>query len=130
MDDETKVSDRLAYFMDFLRGAEQQYNIASQDAQQACAETGDILHEIELADHTPEEYISLCGTLREVRQRRRRAKDLYSALWPVVTWLNDNRKTVQGLEKLLGDVRKAERAQESRYYTPRTNILAEEREAP
>lgn len=124
--DEAKVSDRLAYFMDFLRGAEQQYNIAVQDAQQTYSETSDILHEVELADHTPEEYIALCHTLREVRQRRRRAKDMSSALLPVVTWINANRKTMQGLEQLLGDVRKAERTQENRFYIPRTNILTDE----
>lgn len=122
----TKISDRLAYFMDLLRGAEQQYNIAVQDAQQTYSETSDILHEVELADHTPEEYIALCRTLREVRQRRRRAKDTSNTLLSVITWIDANRRTMQSLEQLLGDVRKVERMQENRFYVPRTSILTEE----
>ena len=40
-------------------------------------------------------------------------------------WLEENGKVVFGLEKLLGDVRKAEKAMEGRFYTQRTDVLAE-----
>lgn len=40
-------------------------------------------------------------------------------------WLEENGKIVFGLEKLLGDVRKAEKATEGRFYTQRTDVLAE-----
>lgn len=39
---------------------------------------------------------------------------------PVLMWLDNNRAVVKALERLLGDVRKAEKRTECRIYTPRT----------
>ena len=63
--------------------------------------------------------------LAQVRQERRTAKDRREQIQPVVDWLEENGKVVFGLEKLLGDVRKAEKATEGRFYTQRTDVLVE-----
>lgn len=42
-------------------------------------------------------------------------------LGPVLAWLDENRAVVKSLERLPGEVRRAERRTENRVYTPRTN---------
>ena len=83
-----KTSKQIEGFLDFLREAETDYNIA-------------------------------------VRQERRAAKDNREQLQLVMDWLEENGKVIFGLEKLLGNVRKAEKATEGRFYTQRTDVLVE-----
>lgn len=48
-------------------------------------------------------------------------------LKPVVTWIAENPSVIKGMEKLLGEVRKAERISnpDNRHYTQRTTIIKE-----
>lgn len=124
------VSKGLDTFLTFLREAEQQLRMATATEMEAYAQTNDILHSVELEDHDEEGYLTLGVMLKAVRQNRREAKDLSAVLTPVVEWVDANRATVKALEKLLGEVRKAQRAAESRIYTPRTNILDMDKEGP
>ena len=117
------VSKALDTFLAFLREAEQQLHIVTAAEMEAYAQTNDILHSLELEDHDEAGYLTLGVMLKAVRQNRREAKDLNAVLTPVVEWADANRATVKALEKLLGEVRRAERTTESRIYTPRTNIL-------
>ena len=113
-------------YIDFLKSAESQLDQATTGQQEAEAETQDILHSLELEKHSYHEMAALSRKLAEVRQNRRQHKDNAAQLAPVVEWARGNIEVVRGLQRLLGDVRKAERSTQNRFYTPRTNVLKEE----
>lgn len=115
------ISKAIEDFLAFLRDAEQLYHISTANEQEANGETQGILHSLELQEHTYNEYARLSKGLAEIRKKRRAAKDLMDATAPVLEWLDENRSVVKRLERLLGDVRKAEKRSEGRIYTPRAN---------
>lgn len=113
------VSEGIDTFLAFLRGTEQQYHIAEASEQEANDMTQDLLHSLELQEHNYHEYAKLSKELKKVRQQRRAAKDTLSETLPILTWIESNRAVIRGLEKLLGEVRKAEKRTDNRIYTPR-----------
>lgn len=118
-------SKSIEDFLAFLRDAEQQYNMAVEDEKEANDATQDILHAVELDTYNPRKTSKLIKTLHAVRKSRRTAKETMETFSPVLSWLEENRATVKALERLLGDVRKAERRIEGRTYSPKTNIMEE-----
>jgi hypothetical protein len=120
-----KTSKQIEGFLDFLREAKTDYNIAVSSEKEANDATQDLLHSLELYENTYHEYARAAKKLAQVRQERREAKDRREQIQPVMDWLEENGKVVFGLEKLLGDVRKAEKAAEGRFYTQRTDVLVE-----
>lgn len=120
-----KTSKQIEGFLDFLREAKTDYNIAVSSEKEANDATQDLLHSLELYENTYHEYARAAKKLAQVRQERRAAKDRREQIQPVMDWMQENGKVVFGLERLLGDVRKAEKAAEGRFYTQRTDVLAE-----
>ena len=114
------TGEQIEVFLSFLRDCEQRYRMAEADEQEANSATQDILHSLELEEHDYRDYARLSEELRDVQRKRRSARDLLSVTAPILTWLDGNRTVVKSLEKLLGEVRKAERNTENRIYTPRT----------
>lgn len=114
-----QISKGLDDFLEYLRNVEQEYHMAEANESEANSITQDILHDIELRDHTYHEYAKLSKDLRVARQDRRKAKDMMSAGAPVLDWISHNRDKIKEMERLLGDVRKAERYADGRIYTPR-----------
>lgn len=86
-------------------------------------QTQDILHNIEINDNFPDDYIMQGLALKNIRKERREAKDIQKITHPVVQWVQQNQKTINELEKLLGAVRKAEKSTQGRMYSNRTKIL-------
>lgn len=123
------TSQHIDAFLTFLRDCEQRCHMAEADELEANAVTNDIHHALELEDHEPAELLALAEELADTRRKRREAKDAIAEASPVVAWLEDNRTVVKSLEKLLGDVRKAERFAQNRIYTPRTRRPAREEDA-
>lgn len=113
------TSAQIDAFLKFLRECEQRYHMAEAEEQEANAITNDIHHSLELEEHADAEVLAMGLTLAGVRKRRRIAKDIMSETAPVLTWAEDNRSVIKSLERLLGEVRRAERAAENRIYTPR-----------
>lgn len=116
-----ETSAQIDAFLSFLRDCEQQFHMAEEDEREANNETQDILHSLELEPHDYRQFAALGRELREVRQRRRKAKDSLGVTEPVLRWLEENRAVVKSMERLLGDVRKIENRMENRIYVPRTN---------
>ena len=114
-----ETSKSIEIFLQFLRESEQGYHMAEAEEQEANAVTNDIHHSLELLEHDEAALLELAGALKQARRRRRRAKDIMAETGPVLAWLEDNRPVVKGLERLLGEVRKAEKYAEGRIYTPR-----------
>ena len=57
--------------------------------------------------------------LPRIRQVVERVEKGTTATLPILTWIESNRAVIRGLEKLLGEVRKAEKRTDNRIYTPR-----------
>ena len=113
-----KTSKQIEGFLDFLREVK-------TDEKEANDATQDLLHSLELYENTYHEYARAAKKLAQVRQERRAAKDRREQIQPVMDWLEENGNVIFGLEKLLGDVRKAEKAAEGRFYTQRTDVLSD-----
>lgn len=109
--------------MDFMRQAQQEYNMALSEEKYVNDATQDLLHTLELCDNSYHDKARISEALRQVRKERRTAKDKCLQLQPVADWIIKNNKTINGLEQLLGEVRKAEKNTENRYYNPKTDIL-------
>lgn len=120
-----KSSEYIADFLGFLRQSQEDYSIAKSMDSDMEKETQDILHRIELEENSYHEYAKLSRGMREVRQKRREAKDRWSQLEPVVNWVAEHEETIKSMEKLLGEVRKIERFEENRYYIPKTEIVSQ-----
>ena len=117
------VSDQIADFLNFARDAGSKFSMARQDEEQANLETQDILHSFEIHDHPYDQKAALAEKLVDVRRRRRVAKDTMDVYAPIAEWAEENKAVIKSLERLLGDVRKAENIQKNRCYINRTSIL-------
>ena len=120
-----KYSECIENFLNFLREAQREYNIAADDEKSANGATQDILHSIELGEHKYHEYARLSKALREVRQERRRAKDIEQQIQPLQEWAAENAKAIKNLEQELGAVRKAERNMQGRHHCPIAAVVHE-----
>lgn len=118
-----KESEYIAGFLSYLREAVTRYNIAEADEKEANAQTQDILHRLELYDDVYSETERLGELLRQVRRKRRKAKNARETLAPVADWAKDNEGFISRLNRTLGEVRKVEERQAIRAYIPRTDIL-------
>lgn len=119
----TKQSEYIEAFLKFLKDSSEQFSIAQSVEKDMDMQTQDILHHIELQENTPFEYITEGLFLRNIRRKRRRAKDTQRILKPVIAWVSDNARIIRSLEKLLGEVRKAERYTENQSYSPKTDVM-------
>lgn len=118
-----KYSESLESFLDFIREAQEKYNIAVLSEKEADDETQDILHSLELSENKYHDCARLSLALVKVRQERREAKDTRQQLQPIIDWAGQNGKTIRNLEQLLGAIRRAEKNLDNRFYRPKTDIV-------
>ena len=116
-------SSKISDFLSFLRECEVQNRIADLTVADMDSQTQDILHNIELNENNQYDYICQGFTLRDVRQKRRMAKDTREVTTPICDWIADNPKVIKELERLLGEVRKVEKRSQNRSYINRTEIM-------
>ena len=119
------TSQSLSDFLEFLRQSQQDYSIAADIETTKSKETQDILHKIELDDVKYHDYAKLGKALKSIRNERREAKNIQLQLAPLVGWIKENQNVVRGLERLLGEVRKAETNIKNAHYYPRTDVVDE-----
>lgn len=119
------TSQSLSDFLEFLRQSQQDYSIAADIETTKSKETQDILHKIELDDVKYHDYAKLGKALKSIRNERREAKNIQLQLAPLVGWIRENQNVVRGLERLLGEVRKAETNIKNAHYYPRTDVVDE-----
>ena len=118
-----KDSEHIEDFLDFIREAVRRYNMAVSDETLADAQTQDILHQLELEENSYHEIARLGKLLKDVRARRRIAKDDKERLSLIAEWEEYNKAEIKSIERLLGGVRKMEQKQKNRIYAPRTDVL-------
>lgn len=118
-----KDSEKLSAFLDFLRSSDEELGIACSIQRDMDQATQDILHHIEMQENTQHEFILEGIALKNIRQKRRNAKDREKILTPVVEWFAANQRVVNDLERLLGKIRKEEKSIEHRAYINRTEVV-------
>ena len=123
--EDISYAEQFSQFLGFIRQCQEDFSIAESLREGTEAETQDILHKLELEDISYHEYARLSKVLKKVRIERRKAKDTIEQLGPLVTWVAQNNKVIKELEKVLGEMRKAEKNMCYRHYNPKTNIVNE-----
>lgn len=116
-------SNKIESFLKFCRSCTEANRLAAVAEIDMDNKTQDILHNIEINDNFPDDYILQGIAMKNIRKDRREAKDIQKITHPVVQWVQQNQKTINELEKLLGAVRKAEKSTQGRMYSNRTKIL-------
>lgn len=117
------ISSGLEEFLKYIRETESMFHAKQMTEIEAGSETQDLLHYLELCDQDDEMMVSVCKRLKEIRKERREAKDYILQAGYIVSWAEENRQIIKGLEQLLGQIRKEERRGENRVFSPRTNTI-------
>ena len=118
-------SDKISDAIKFLNTCKEEYSIAEQKYEEANSQIQDLMHMLELGDVSYHDGGKIARALSNIRVEKRNAETTMIQLKPVIAWLADNTKTMNSMEKLLGEVRKAEKISDpdNRHYTQRTTII-------
>ncbi len=116
---------KIDEFLRFIRDCAIQYDYAVNEVKRCEDQTQDILHKLELEDIKYKERAKYATMIQKIRRERRELKDEALLKAPIVQWGKSHIKELNELEKLLGEVRKLEKACESRSYKNRTNLIDE-----
>lgn len=116
-------SEYISQFLTFLRDVVNENQAAKLEEADADNKTQDLLHELELGDNNYHDTAKLAKGLREVRVNRRKAKDTIMITDSIVKWEDTNKRFIELLKQLLGEVRKAEKYVQDRHYAERTSIV-------
>lgn len=119
------ISDKIADFLSYIEEQCQMYDIAKDMLKECDEATQDILHKMEIDPVKYKERARLATKLQSIRRQRRTAKDITETTKIISIWVKDNKSIIGSLQRLLGDVRKAEKKQQNRTYIPRTNVIEE-----
>ena len=84
-------STELNAFLCFLRTCEESNRLAILTENDMDRQTQDILHNIELNENSQYDYICQGFTLRDIRRKRRKAKDIKEATAPICNWMKETR---------------------------------------
>ena len=81
----------------------------------------DLLHKAALEKLTQGETAKLTTALSKCRRERRKHKDACEELEPIYKWLSDekNKRCINSLKEVLGQIRTAERKHTNRHYNNR-----------
>ena len=123
MTQETIGSKGLETFLRYLMDVKSEHESALDIQRETDDLTQDILHSIEMDDNSYHQNGKLVRTLGAVRRKRREAKNLDMVIDPLIGWIYSNQPTIKALEKVLGEMRKAERVNGLRTYHPKTDIV-------
>lgn len=114
-------SEQLSSFLNFIAAAQSHYNFCLDEMHKQEKLTQDYLHSLELDDLKCDERSKLATKLAINRKDRRYFKDRVEELEPIVTFFADgqNKKMLDKLRQVLGQVRKQEGYHTDRTYYPR-----------
>lgn len=118
-------SGYLEDFLAFLTAVEEQNRMSGQDLDETNLNLQDLQHFIEFGQAGGKEMLKVYKLYKQIRHKRRIAKENLEQCAPVMEWIDKNRRTIQDLRALLGKIRKIEQSQSNRIYIVRTDILNE-----
>lgn len=115
------TSNYLSEFLNFITEAQSHYRFCVDEMETQDKLTQDFLHSLELDELKCKERSKLATQLSINRKDRRYFKDRIEELEPVVAFFEEeqNKKVLNNLKNVLGDIRKAERYHKNRTYIPK-----------
>ena len=119
---QTKLpSEHISDFLNFISKTRASYNLYSQELKTQEQLTQDYLHSLELDGLKCEERSKVATKLAINRKDRRYFKDRVEEYQPIIDFIADpqNKKFIDKLTQVLGEVRKQERYHQNRTYYPR-----------
>lgn len=115
----------IEYVLKVINEAYSQFNMAESDLDYCDKKTQDILHELELVDHSYHETAKLSKELRDIRRRRRIDKDTMELLDPIFKWRSDYIGAINKLTNVLGSMRKIDEKHKNKVYYYRADANGE-----
>ena len=121
-------SECIAEFLNLVSDAQAKYRVYADEVNKQDKLTQDYLHKLELGELKCEERSKVATKLAINRQDRRYYKDRVEELEPIVKFFEDpaNKKVLDKMRPLLGEVRKWESYHKDRKYIPR--VLKEKKD--
>lgn len=121
-------SNYLSEFLNFITEAQSHYRFCVDEMETQDKLTQDFLHSLELDELKCKERSKLATQLAIIRKDRRYFKDRIEELEPIIEFFDEpqNKKVLDKLTNVLGDIRKAERYHKNRTYIPK--IMKEKKE--
>ena len=119
---QTKLpSEHISDFLNFISKTRASYNLYSQELKTQEQLTQDYLHSLELDGLKCEERSKVATKLAINRKDRHYFKDRVEEYQPIIDFIADpqNKKFIDKLTQVLGEVRKQERYHQNRTYYPR-----------
>lgn len=116
-----KPSEQLTNFLNFISAAQSHYIFCDEEMKKQEKLTQDYLHSLELDNLNCGERSKLATKLAINRKDRRYYKDRVEELEPIITFFAEpqNKKVLDKLQQVLGQVRKQESYHKDRIYIPR-----------
>ena len=116
-----KPSEQLTDFLNFISAAQSHYIFCDEEMKKQEQLTQDYLHSLELDNLNCSERSKLATKLATNRKDRRYYKDRVEELEPIITFFSEpqNKKVLDKLQQVLGQVRKQETYHKDRIYIPR-----------
>ena len=110
-------SEYITEFLNFLSGVESSYQFSVDEMQTQEKLTQDYLHSLELDNLDYKERSKIATKLATNRKDRRYYKDKVEEYQPIIEFLNNpqNKKVINELKNVLGQVRKQEEYQGDAY---------------
>ena len=123
-----KPSEYLTEFLNFVAEAQSHYRFCSEEQKIQEKLTEDYLHSLELDGLKRDERSKLATKLMINRKDRRYYKDRTEELELIVQFFDEpqNKKVLDKLKQVLGQVRKVENYHKDRVYIPR--VLKEKKD--
>ena len=114
-------SEQITNFLNFITAAQSHCRFCEEEQEKQEALTQDYLHSLELDELNCSERSKLATKLKVNRKDRRYYKDRVEELKPIVTFFEEpqNKKVLDKLQQVLGQVKKQERYHEYRTYVPK-----------
>ena len=116
-----KPSEQLTDFLNFISAAQSHYTFCNDEMKKQEQLTQDYLHSLELDSLNCSERSKLATKLVINRKDRRYYKDRVEELEPIITFFAEpqNKKVLDKLQQVLGQVRKQESYHKDRIYIPK-----------
>ena len=101
-------SDALSEYLKFFKLAQSEKSKADEALADTNEQIQDVLHHLEFEDLKYHEKAKIAIKIEDLRHERRLAKYQIEQTTPIVDWVNKNTAAIHSMEKLLGEIRKAE----------------------
>ncbi|MCI8585533.1 MAG: hypothetical protein HFI92_06480 [Lachnospiraceae bacterium] len=113
-------SEKIKAFLDFVNESQSCYNLSLESMKNEEKRLQDFLHAIEFETNVKERS-KICTKLHLSRKARRGYKDQVEIYEPIVRFFQDsqNKRTLDKLKQLLGEIRRVEKYHRDRTYIPR-----------